>query len=83
MNTLDVNDPEAYRLAEAIAKETGETIALVVTRALRERLERLPKRQDKATLEELRAIASRSAELLRGRYVDHAEFLYNENGLPK
>jgi antitoxin VapB len=83
MRTLNIKDPEAHRLAAAIAQETGETMTRVVTEALRERFERLPSRQRKASLEELRAIAQRAAGSLKEDYVDHAEFLYDERGLPK
>src|SRR5215467_14439260 len=39
--SLNVKDPEAHRLAEAIARETGETLTHAVTESLRQRLERL------------------------------------------
>jgi antitoxin VapB len=83
MCALNIKDPEAHRLAAAIAKETGETMTHVVTEALRERFERLPNRQRKAGVEELRAIAQRAGATLKGPYLDHADFLYDEQGLPK
>ena len=83
MGTLNIKDPEAHRLAAAIAQETGESMTRVVTEALRERFERLPSRQQKASLEELRAIAHGVAKLVKGPVVDHADLLYDENGLPK
>ena len=55
----------------------------VVTEALRERFERLPRCQGKAGVEELRAIAKRAAAYVKHPYFDHAEFLYDERGLPK
>jgi len=81
--TLNVKDPEAHRLAQAIAKATGETITQAVTQALRERYERLQRRRRKASLEELLAIAKRAAAQVKRPYLDHAEFLYDERGLPK
>jgi antitoxin VapB len=54
-----------------------------VTEALRERYERLQKRRGKASVEELLAIAGRCAAHIKGPYLDHAEFLYDERGLPK
>ena len=83
MRTLTIKDPEAHRLAAAIAKETGETMTRVVTDALRERFERLPSRRRKASVEELRAIAQRAAGSVKDGYLDHADFLYDERGLPK
>ena len=80
---LNVKDPEAHRLAEAIAQETGETITRAVTEALRERYERLQRRRTKASLDELRAIAGRAAAHVKRPYLDHAELLYDEHGLPK
>lgn len=83
MRALSIKDPEAHRLAAAIAQETGETMTRVVTEALRERFERLPSRRKKAGLEELKAIAKRATNGSKGPYVDHADYLYNEYGLPK
>lgn len=81
--SLNVKDPEAHRLAQAIAQATGESMTRVVTEALRERYERLQGRRGKAAVEELIAIAKRAAAHVKGPYVDHAEFLYDEHGLPK
>lgn len=82
MRSLNIKDPEAHRLAAAIARETGETMTQVVTEALRERFERLRRRQEKAGVEELLAIAKRAAVCVKGPYLDHSEFLYDEDGLP-
>ena len=76
-------DPEAHRLAQAIAKATGETLTRAVTEALRERYERLRVRRGKASVEELLAIAKRASAQVKGPYLDHTEFLYDERGLPK
>jgi antitoxin VapB len=81
--SLNVKDPEAHRLAQAIAQETGETLTRAVTDALRERYERLSKRDPEALAADIRAIAERSAAHIRRPYLDHAEFLYDEHGLPK
>jgi antitoxin VapB len=83
MRSLNIKDPEAHRLAAAIAQKTGETITHVVTEALRERFERLPSRQGKAGVEELRAIAKRAAAYVKHPYLDLAGFLYDKDGLPK
>ena len=81
--SLNIKDPEAHRLAQAIAQETGETMTRAVTEALRERYERIQSRFGKASVEELRAIAGRAAAHVKRPYLDHAEFLYDEHGLPK
>ena len=49
--SLNVKDPDAHRLAEAIAEATGETITRVVTEALRERHQRLLNGREKASVE--------------------------------
>ncbi len=81
--SLNVKDPEAHRLAQAIAQETGETMTRAVTEALRERYERLQRSRAKASVEELCAIAKRAASHVKRPYLDHAELLYDRHGLPK
>ena len=81
--SLNVKDPEAHRLAQAIARATGETITQAVTEALRERYERLQSRRGKASVEELLAIAKRASAQVKRPYLDHAAFLYDERGLPR
>jgi antitoxin VapB len=81
--SLNVKDPEAHRLAQAIARETGETITRAVTEALRERYEGMRNRRRKASVEELMTIAQRAAVGVTKPYLDHGKFLYDEHGLPK
>ena len=80
---LNVKDPEAHRLARAISEETGESMTRAVVEALRERYERIQNRKDKASVKELLAIGRRAAKGVKRPYVNHAELLYDENGLPK
>lgn len=81
--SLNIKDPEAHRLAQAIAHATGETMTHVVTEALRERYERIQKRDPQALAADIRAIAERASAHIRRPYPDHAELLYDEHGLPK
>ena len=81
--SLNVKDPEAHRLAQAIARATGETMTRVVTEALRERYERLQRSDPALLATDIRAIAKRAAAHIQRPYLDHAELLYNEHGLPK
>jgi antitoxin VapB len=81
--SLNVKDSEAHRLAQAIAQATGETMTRAVTEALRERYERLQKRDPEALSADIRAIAKRAAAHIKRPYLDHAELLYDEHGLPK
>jgi antitoxin VapB len=81
--SLNVKDPEAHRLAQAIAQATGETMTRAVTEALRERYERLQRRDPEMLAADIRAIAKRAAAHIKRPYRDHAELLYDEHGLPK
>jgi antitoxin VapB len=81
--SLNIKDPEAHKLAMAIAQATGQSMTRVVTDALRERLARIERHKGKASVEELLAIADRAAAHVQQPYVDHAELLYDDNGLPK
>jgi len=80
---LNIKDPEAHRLARAIARSTGETMTHAVTEALRERHERLQRRDAAALAADIRAIAKRAAAHVQRPYLDHDELLYDEHGLPK
>jgi antitoxin VapB len=82
--SLNIKDPEAHKLAQALARETGETMTAAVTQAIRERLDSVRRRHKRdALLVDIHAISARSAALMKGPPIDHAELLYDENGLPK
>jgi len=81
--SLNIKDPEAHRLAHAIAQATGQSMTRVVTEALRDRFARIERRKGKATVAELLAIADRAAAHVKRPYPDHAELLYDDHGLPK
>ena len=81
--SLNIKDAEVHKLAQAISRETGESMTSVVKQALRERFARLEQRKGKASVEELLAIADRAAAHIKRPYADHADLLYDESGLPK
>ncbi|MBV9053984.1 MAG: type II toxin-antitoxin system VapB family antitoxin [Hyphomicrobiales bacterium] len=81
--SLNIKDPEAHRLAHAISRATGQSMTTVVKEALRERYARIERRKGKASVDELLAIADRAAAHVKRPYIDHAQLLYDENGLPK
>jgi antitoxin VapB len=83
--SLNIKDQEAHDLAQSLAKETGETMTKAVKIALKERLERLrDRRKTKKNLaKELLAIGESFSKRMTGSPIDHAEFLYDEHGLPK
>lgn len=82
--SLNIKNAETHKLARQLARETGESLTTAVTTALRERLEAVRRRRKRETmLADIRAISAKSAALLKGPPIDHAEMLYDENGLPK
>ena len=79
--SLNIKNEETHRLAQELAAMTGESLTAAVTEAVRERLERV---KSKGMAERIMKIAKASAALLKGKSLpDHAELLYDENGLPK
>ena len=81
--SLNIKDAEAHELAQAIAKDTGETMTHVVVSALRDRFEALKRKKARASEVELIQIAERTASLIRSNTEDHASLLYDERGMPK
>ena len=81
---LNIRNPEAERLAEALAKLTGETKTAAVTRALQDRLGRVRRERSKRSLaDELDEIARHCARLLLRDARTPDEILgYDEHGLP-
>jgi antitoxin VapB len=82
---LIISDPEAEELAEALAALTGECKTEAVKIALQDRLALVRRggHRGQASVEELLAIAVRTASCVNRPSVDHATFLYDERGLPK
>jgi len=83
---LSIKDPNADRLARALAQRTGETLADAVINALRERLEREERKERaiESLVEDVMEIGRYCASLLLlgGRRPD--EILgYDENGVPQ
>ncbi|HLZ11608.1 MAG TPA: type II toxin-antitoxin system VapB family antitoxin [Candidatus Acidoferrum sp.] len=83
--SLNIKDQEAHLLAQSLAKETGETMTKAVKIALKERLERVRDRRKrkKNLAKELLDIGESFSKRMKGPPIDHAEFLYDEHGLPK
>lgn len=78
---LNIKSAKASRLARQIAKLTGESITAVVTVALREKLERV--RDSQRRYAAILKIARQGRRMFKGPFIDHAEFLYDDKGLPK
>jgi len=81
---LSIKNQEAERLARLVAKQTGESLTAAIEQALRERLERLQRKQRAPVrIERLLEIANRVAALPRLDKRTADEILgYDENGLP-
>ena len=79
---MNVETPEADRLAHAIARATGMSVERVLLGALRQYQANVAERRSRAGVEDLLAIARRAAKHLERPYLDDADLLYDENGLP-
>jgi len=80
--SLNIKDPEVHRLARVIARATGKSMTSVVAEALQAQALVLDQRRGRASVEDLLAIADRTAVFVRRPYADHADLLYDESGLP-
>jgi len=83
---LTIRNEEARRLAEELAALTGETLSAAVTEAVRERLEKVKREQDREGMaERLMEISRRAAPHFKEpwRSMNFDDLLYDEHGLPK
>ena len=80
---LDIKNPEMHRLAEELAKRTGESMTAAVTTAVRERLDRVRREQESSLADRLVEIGQDCAKRLKEPFlsVDHGDLLYDERGL--
>jgi antitoxin VapB len=85
--SLNIKNPEAYRLVKALADATGESMTQAVTVAVRERLDRLQadaRRDDDFDVEEVLAMAREIGSRFPPGYLEQAiDDLYDERGLPR
>jgi antitoxin VapB len=83
--SLNIKNKEAHKLADQLAKLTGENMTEAVTKAVRERLDRLRSQRGTGLADRLIKIGKDCALRLKEPYrsADHADLLYNEKGLPK
>jgi antitoxin VapB len=83
--SLNIKNKDAHRLANQLAKLTGENMTEAVTNALRERLERVREKRGFSLVDRLLAIGKDCSKRLKEPYgsADHADLLYDEKGLPK
>lgn len=83
--SLNIKSEEAHRLAQQLAKMTGESMTTAVTEAVRERLARVQRKGGGSKLDRILKIARKSASLWKEPYrsTNHGDLLYDEKGLPK
>jgi antitoxin VapB len=83
--SLNIKNEEAHRLAEELARLTGESLTAAVTQAVRERLERVRSARKMGLANQLLAIGKDCGGRLKkpSRSADHGELLYDANGLPR
>jgi antitoxin VapB len=81
---LNIKDAETDSLARRLASAMGESVTVAVRNALREKLERLPKRVGRTRADELMAIGRRCAALKDVDPRTPEEILgYDADGLPR
>lgn len=82
---LNIKNKETYRLAEELAKLTGESMTTAITVAVRERLERLRQQRNVSLADRLLAIGRDCAAHLKEplRSGDYDDLLYDQRGLPR
>jgi antitoxin VapB len=83
--SLNVKSEEAHRLAQELARVTGESMTAAVTQAMRERLDRVRRERAVGIADRLLATGKDCAAHLKEpfRTVGHGDLLYDENGLPR
>jgi antitoxin VapB len=84
--SLNIKNPNTYRLVKELADLTGESMTAAVTEAVRERLDRLRQAgADIGMAEQIHAIAVDMRARLPDDFfqVDHGDLLYDDDGLPK
>jgi antitoxin VapB len=83
--TLNIKNNEAHQLARQLAKITNESMTEAVTKALRERLERVRGGRKSDLAERLLRIGRDCAAHLREpfRSAEHGDLLYDDKGLPR
>jgi len=83
--SLNIKNEKTHRLAQELARLTGENMTVAVGEAIRERLERVRANSRKGMAERLLEIGRDCAAHLNEPYksMDIDELLYDEKGLPK
>jgi antitoxin VapB len=83
--SLNIKNQETHKLATQLAKLTGESLTEAVTKAVRERLDRVRGQRGAGLAERLVNIGKDCAAHLKEPFRSraHGDLLYDEKGLPK
>jgi antitoxin VapB len=83
--SLNIKNEETHRMAQELARLTGESMTAAVSEAIRERLERVRGNSGKGIAQRILEIGRDCAAHLEEPFksMDIDEFLYDEKGLPK
>ncbi len=83
--SLNIKNKDAHKLAQQLARLTGESLTEAVTEAVRERLHRVQDKPDAKLSDRLLEIGRDCARHLKEpfRSGDHGDLLYDDKGLPK
>lgn len=83
--SLNIKNEDAHKLAQQLARLTGESMAQAVTEAVRERLSRVQNKNSGKLSDRLLEIGRDCAPRLKEpfRSAEHGDLLYDKKGLPK
>ena len=83
--SLNIKNKETHKLADQLAKLTGESMTDAVTKAVRERLDRVRSGRGSGLADRLLNIGKDCAARLKEPFKtgNHGDMLYDEKGLPK
>jgi antitoxin VapB len=83
--SLNIKNEKTHKLAQELARLTGESMTVAVSEAIRERLERVRRNPKEGLAERLMKIAKECSAHIKEPYksMNIDELLYDEKGLPK
>ncbi len=83
--SLNIKNKEIHKLADQLAKLTGENITEAITNAVRERLDRVRRQRGGDLAGRLTSIGKDCAKHLTEpfRSKSHSDLVYDDKGLPK
>jgi len=82
---LNIKNQDTHKLVKELASLTGESMTEAVTKAVRERLDRLRRDRDAGLAARLLQIGRNCAVRLKepSRSTDYMDLLYDDQGLPR